>query len=123
MRSMDYFNCNNRDRAVFEAGIKLASLYHQFIGSPVNQSNVTFLEDAMRMGMMTQPYVSKAEVKIDEDLLQDHLSEYGYCSLNEKLLSATVDVEFGGYRVSASLRWIDELKYPLMMIDNISEKE
>lgn len=121
MKSMDYFNCGNRDRAVFEAGIKLASLYHQFIGSPVNQSNISYLEDAMRKGMLTQPYVSEADVKIDADLLQNYLSEYGYCSLNERLLHATVKVEFGGYRVFASLKWIDDLNYPLMMIDEISE--
>lgn len=27
---------NNRDRAVFEAGIKLGALYHQFVGTPIN---------------------------------------------------------------------------------------
>ncbi|MGA1820999.1 MAG: dihydroneopterin aldolase family protein [Thermoplasmatota archaeon] len=121
MKSMDYFNCGDRDRAVFEAGIKLASLYHQFIGSPVNKSNLSYLQDAMRMGMLTQPYVKEADVRIDPDLLEEFLSDYGYCSLNERLLKATVKVEFGGYRVSASLRWIEELNYPLMMIDDISE--
>ena len=28
-----YFNCSLRERVVFEAGIKLGTIYHQFVGT------------------------------------------------------------------------------------------
>ncbi|MCI2413518.1 MAG: dihydroneopterin aldolase, partial [Cuniculiplasma sp.] len=27
-----YFHCTDRERAIFEAGIKLGSIYHQYVG-------------------------------------------------------------------------------------------
>ena len=34
------FSCTERERAVFEAGIKMATVYHQFVGTPVNAATV-----------------------------------------------------------------------------------
>ena len=31
---------NDRDRAVFEAGIKLGALYHQFVGTPISVDTI-----------------------------------------------------------------------------------
>ncbi|MGA1873218.1 MAG: dihydroneopterin aldolase family protein, partial [Thermoplasmatota archaeon] len=86
MNSKKYFNCNARERATFEAGIKLASLYHQYIGSPVNPDSVDHFEKAMEKGMMAQPYVVRSKVAIDRAVLGSSLTPYGYCSLNERML-------------------------------------
>jgi len=121
MRSRDLFNCTDRDRAVFEAGIKLASLYHQYIGSPVNPENAGHFETAMEEGMKAQPFVSTASVSVDRRILKASLSPYGYCSLNERMLEAKVEIEYEGWRVRASLGWVEELSYPLMKIDDIKK--
>ena len=34
------FNCSERERAIFEAGVKMATIYHQFVGTPVNANTV-----------------------------------------------------------------------------------
>ena len=34
------FNCSEKERAIFEAGIKMATIYHQFVGTPVNAATV-----------------------------------------------------------------------------------
>ena len=34
-----YFNCSLKERAVFESGIKLGTIYHQFVGTPLSSSN------------------------------------------------------------------------------------
>ena len=47
----EYFNCSIRERAVFEAGIKLAAVYHQFIGTPISASNAESLERAIEEGV------------------------------------------------------------------------
>ncbi|MBN1390477.1 MAG: dihydroneopterin aldolase family protein [Candidatus Thermoplasmatota archaeon] len=123
MESKRYFNCSDRDRAVFEAGIKLASIYHQFIGAPVNQDSVDHFEKAIERGMMAQPYVKDAKVAIDRHVLMTSLSPYGYCSLNERMLKAVVTVVYEGIEVKASMGWIEDLRYPLMRIDRVSERE
>ena len=103
MNSKKYFNCDPRERAAFEAGIKLASLYHQYIGSPVNPESVDHFEKAMEKGMMAQPYVKKAKVAIDRHLLNASLTPFGYCSLNERMLKAQVTVNYEDVEVRASL--------------------
>ena len=123
MNSRKYFNCDPRERAAFEAGIKLASLYHQYIGSPVNPESVDHFEKAMEKGMMAQPYVKKAKVAIDRHILNISLTPYGYCSLNERMLNAQVTVRYEDIEVRASLGWIEELHYPLMRIDRIGSVE
>lgn len=119
MISKKFFNCSDVERAAFEAGIKLASLYHQYLGSPMNRESVDHFEKAMEKGMMAQPYVKEAEVWIDREVLTSSYSRYGYCSLNEKMLNARVKVEYEGIEVTAELGWIDELSYPLMRITDI----
>ena len=119
MLSKEYFNCDKTERAAFEAGIKLASLYHTYMGSPVNLDSVEHFEKAMEKGMMTQPYVKEAEVWIDREVLSSSMSSYGYSSLNERMLKARIRVEYEGVAVVAELGWIEELSYPLMRITDI----
>lgn len=41
------FVCSHRERAMFEAGIKMGTIYHQFTGIPVNLNTVSELESLM----------------------------------------------------------------------------
>ncbi|HEU12762.1 MAG TPA: dihydroneopterin aldolase, partial [Euryarchaeota archaeon] len=52
-----YFNCNDRERAVFEAGIKLGTIYHQFVGTPISKDNVEPLERSIEESIKVQPFV------------------------------------------------------------------
>ncbi len=119
MRSDKFFDCTDRERATFEAGIKLSSLYHQYIGAPVNLNNVEYFERAMEEGMKVQPYVKDAMVRIDREILSSALSDYGYCSLNERMFHVEVEISLKGILVKASLSWVDELNYPLMRVNRI----
>ena len=38
----DRFACSRRERAVFEAGIKMGTIYHQFVGTPFNRDTVAW---------------------------------------------------------------------------------
>ncbi|MGI0149977.1 MAG: dihydroneopterin aldolase family protein, partial [Thermoplasmata archaeon] len=42
-----YFAGTDRDRAAFEAGIKLGSIVHQFVGAPLTRGNAGALERAI----------------------------------------------------------------------------
>ena len=63
-----YFSedATDRDRAVFEAGVKLGAVYHQFIGTPIprRRSDVAALEKAIEKCIITQPWVKNVKVNI-----------------------------------------------------------
>ncbi|AEA46433.1 dihydroneopterin aldolase family protein [Archaeoglobus veneficus] len=104
------------EKAAFEAGIKLAALFHQFIGAPVSPENAELLERAMESCMRLQPYVVEAEVRINRKKLEKALSSYGYTSLTPEMLYAKVSVEVEGERAVAVMEWDEEKNYPLMRL-------
>ena len=59
------FACTERERALFEAGIKMGTIYHQFVGTPVNADTVGSLEEGIRSAISVQPYVEDVRIKID----------------------------------------------------------
>jgi hypothetical protein len=65
-----YFHCTDRERAAFEAGVKLGSIFHQYVGTPVSTANVKGLEQAITGGVLIQPFVEDVTVKIDRDKLK-----------------------------------------------------
>ncbi|MEA1985238.1 MAG: dihydroneopterin aldolase family protein [Euryarchaeota archaeon] len=110
----------DRDNALFEAGIKLGALYHQFTGSPVNLQTVESLEQAIGRSISVQPFVSSITVSIDRDMIRSKLNgEFGYCELEGSMLDVWLDVVYGGTTIQASLRYDVELAYPLMKIETI----
>lgn len=118
-RAASFFQCTIRERAVFEAGIKLAAIYHQFIGAPVSASNAESLERAIEMGVMVQPFVESVSVRIRRESLRQKRNEYDYQSLTGEMLDATVTIKVEDVRVIGRMRYIEEIKYPLMYVERI----
>jgi hypothetical protein len=113
----------DRDNALFEAGIKLGALYHQFTGSPVNLDTVSSLEKAIQESISVQPYVEDISVKINRDLLKSKLNgEFGYTELQGPMLDVKITVKFGSVKVKVGMKYNPELNYPLMKIEEIEEK-
>ncbi len=111
----------DRDNALFEAGIKLGALYHQFTGSPVNLDTVSSLEQAIQESISVQPYVKEIFVKIDRDMLKSKLSsEFGYSELQGPMLKVRITVKYGSVKVIVGMEYNPELNYPLMKIEEIS---
>lgn len=110
-----------RDNALFEAGIKLGALYHQFTGSPVNLRTVDSLEKAISESISVQPYVKSITVSIDREMIRSKLnSEFGYCELEGRMLDVNLIMNYENVIVKASLKFNQELDYPLMKIEEIS---
>jgi hypothetical protein len=113
---------NERDNALFEAGIKLGALYHQFSGSPVNLKTVDSLEKAIAQSISVQPYVKSITVSIDREMIRSKLnSEFGYCELEGRMLDVNLTMKYENVIVKASLKFNRELDYPLMKIEEISD--
>ncbi len=120
-RAASFFHCTDRERAVFEAGIKLAAVYHQFIGTPISYSNVESLERAIEEGVKVQPFVESVKVRVRRERLKRKRNEYDYQSLTGDMLDVTVTILIGKVRAIGEMRYIDDIRYPLMYISSIEE--
>ncbi len=114
------FNCTERERAVFEAGIKMATIYHQFVGTPVNLDTVRGLEESIANAIEVQPYVDSAVVKVDRSVFIKDGDTYSYVSLTGDMIDAVVTIAFGKTKVTAEMRFDTELGYPLMYVSSIA---
>ncbi|MEN6395258.1 MAG: dihydroneopterin aldolase family protein, partial [Methanoregula sp.] len=56
---------SDREQAVFEAGIKLGALYHQWVGTPISQESAESVETAIEKAVILQPYVEEITVRLD----------------------------------------------------------
>ncbi|MBR2254528.1 MAG: dihydroneopterin aldolase family protein [Candidatus Methanomethylophilaceae archaeon] len=116
------FSCSVNERACFEAGIKMATIYHQFVGTPVSGDTVTQLEDSMAAAISVQPYVISAEVHIDRSVFPADEDRFSYISLTGDMIDAVVHVKVGGTVVIAEMRYDTEMGYPLMYISSVFEE-
>jgi len=117
-----YFNCTNSERAVFEAGIKLGTVYHQFVGAPISKDNVEVLEQSIAEGAKVQPFVVDASVKIDRKRLREKSTDYDYLTLTGDMLDVSLTVQYADVTVVCEMRHIPEMDYPLMYVKEIIKK-
>ncbi len=115
-----YFSCSDRERAAFEAGIKLGTIYHQFVGVPLSSKNVDTLEKAIEAGSKVQPFVEDVKVRIDREKLRSKHGVYDYVSLTGDMLDVTLVVRYKTAKAKASMKFIKDMNYPLMFIEEIT---
>jgi hypothetical protein len=116
-----HFSCSDSERAAFEAGIKMGSIYHQFVGVPLSTENAGTLEKAIEAGCLVQPFVEKVTVRIDRSKLRKKRGQYDYVSLMGDMLDVSMVVRYRGARVRASMKFVKEMNYPLMYIEAIEK--
>jgi hypothetical protein len=113
---------NNRDRAVFEAGIKLGALYHQFVGTPINVDMIDGLSRMIEESIGVQPYVRSISVAIDREMVEKKQNPgFGYCELEGRMLHISIQVLYKNVIVHAQMCYDKENDYPLMSINKIEE--
>lgn len=112
---------SDRDNALFEAGIKLGALYHQFIGTPVSTETAEMLERAIERSVALQPWVNSVEVSIDREKVSEIENQFKYCELSGVMLDVKVVVLYGQVEVHARLKYEDEMDYPLMRVEKITK--
>lgn len=117
-----YFsNISERERAIFEGAITMGALFHQFVGTPVSIQSAGSLERSIKDAMELQPCIEKLEVTIDRDTLKAVENEYDYISLTGEMLDVKVWAVYGSKKAVVRLKYVEELNYPLMYIENIGE--
>ncbi|MDV0447593.1 hypothetical protein MsAg5_15020 [Methanosarcinaceae archaeon Ag5] len=112
----------DRDNALFEAGIKLGALYHQFVGTPLSLENKAAVESAIQQSIAVQPFAENVTVRINEKMIAEELnSTFKYTELKGKMLDVKLIVRFNSVRVFASLQFDEKLNYPLMKVDKVED--
>ena len=116
----EYFkNISKRERAIFEGAITMGALFHQFIGTPISIKNIESLEKSIEDSMMLQPCINKVEIKIDRKILEKIKNEYNYISLTGEMLDVRVVSDYSGKKAVIRLKFIEELNYPLMYVEEV----
>jgi hypothetical protein len=113
-----YFAGTDRDRAAFEAGIKLGSIAHQYVGTPLTRKNAAALERAIEAATQVQPLVEHVRVRIETERMRIR-GPYAYGVLTEDLLNVEVAVRVGNAKAVGMLRYVPDLDYPLMYLKEI----
>ncbi len=117
MNEDDYFkNLTDRERAIFEGGISMGALYHQFVGTPVSTDTVNSLERAIEKSIMLQPAIVKVRVKLDVQMIERASGAMGYTSLAGEMLDVELTTEINGKSITTCISYDENLQYPMMYI-------
>jgi hypothetical protein len=107
----------DRDRAVFEAGIKLGALYHQWIGTPISRRSAASVETAIEQAVILQPFVEEISVRLDRSLMTENV--FGYSELSGLMFNVDIVTRVGFTYCRAHLA--PHNGYPLMQIMECNE--
>ncbi|MGI0132155.1 MAG: dihydroneopterin aldolase family protein [Thermoplasmata archaeon] len=107
-----------REALLFEAGIKLGGLFHQYLGIPVASRTAPGLARTIEEAVRLQPYVEAISVTIDPQKGAGRLGpgRFGYRYLTAEMLNVRVRLAHGPTRVEAELAFRPDLDYPLMRV-------
>ncbi|UXM84239.1 dihydroneopterin aldolase family protein [Methanococcus aeolicus] len=111
----NYFkNLSDRERAVFEGGITMGALFHQFVGAPISSKNKEIMEKSIEESMKNQPCVEDIWVEILGAPENDK-----YISLSGEMLNVKLKIKINNTLAVLKLKYIKELDYPLMYVEEI----
>ena len=111
---------NERDIALFEAGIKLGALYHQFTGTPISSGTISGLERTIEESIGVQPFVKSVSVSIDREMVEKKLNgKFGYGELEGRMLNVGLEVLHGNTKASVELAYDAVNDYPMMSVKKI----
>jgi len=116
-----FFSISPRERATFEAGIKLGGIFHQFVGLPLSLTNKQAVEQAIQESVKVQPYVVSAKVEIRRHMLHKKKGEFDYTTLKGTDLYVELVLRFKNVELLAVMEYLEKEGYPLMYIKEIRE--
>jgi len=107
----------DREQAVFEAGIKLGALYHQWVGTPISRNSASSIETAIENAVILQPFVEEITVHLNRNLMTENV--FGYSELSGLMFDVEIITRVGFTYCRARLAM--ENGYPLMRIVEFNE--
>jgi len=113
---------SQREALLFEAGIKLGGVFHQYLGIPVSARTAGSLARAIEAAVGLQPFVRRVVVRIHPERGGPlGRGRFAYRYLVPEMLEVTVELVDGTNTVVANLRHRPDLRYPLMKVLRVRE--
>ena len=112
-----------RERAIFEGGIALGAICHQFSGIPISPEKrvLRALEHAIVECIRLTPYKKSIKIKINPKMLRRRgNTPYYYQTLEEKNLDLTVVASYAGVDATVRMKYFPRLGFPLMYVEKVS---
>ncbi len=127
-KSDKYFasDLSERERACFEAGIKLGALYHVLCGIPValNENIIASIERGIEAAISCQPHVESVNIELDKSKIKGTKTDiFDYDEISGEIIKAMVILKYQKTRIIARVEWKEDLNYPLMYIEKITQLE
>ena len=111
---------SRREALVFEAGVKLGGVFHQYLGMPVSPRTAGPLARAIEAAVGLQPFVRSVRVRIDPSRGGPlGRGRFAYRYLTAEMLDVAVELVDGPVAVEARLKHRPDLRYPLMSVERV----
>ncbi len=115
---------SRRETLLFEAGIKLGGVFHQYLGIPVSERTATSLARAIEAAVGLQPFVRRVSVGIHPKRGGPlGRGRFAYRYLIPEMLDVSVQLVDGPTAVEARLQHRPDLRYPLMKVVRMNDPE
>ncbi len=112
---------SRREALLFEAGVKLGGVFHQYLGVPVDRRTARGLARTIERAVRLQPFVSSVSVRIDPARGgRPGRGPFAYRYLTAEMLRVDVELRDGPETVRARLAHRVDLRYPLMRVVAVS---
>jgi dihydroneopterin aldolase len=116
--SLHRADLTEREALLFEAGVKLGGVFHQYLGIPVSPRTAPGLARAIADAVSLQPYVASVSVRVRPERGAPLGSgRFAYRYLTPEMLDVRVRLRDGRHEVVARLEHRADLRYPLMSVD------
>jgi len=115
---------SRREALLFEAGVKLGGVFHQYLGIPVSPRTAAGVARTIETAVGLQPFVTRVSVAVRPERGGSVGSgRYAYRYLTPAMLDVVVELHDGPVAVTARLRHRADLRYPLMSVERVHEVE
>lgn len=113
---------SRRETLLFEAGIKLGGVFHQYLGIPVSDGTAGSLARAIEAAVSLQPFVRRVTVRIFPKRGGPlGKGRFAYRYLTPEMLDVDVRLVDGPTTVEARLQHRPDLRYPLMKVVRLDD--
>ena len=112
-----------REALLFEAGVKLGGIFHQYLGIPIAAKTSRALARVIEEAVKLQPFVEDIRVRLEVARGGPvGRGRFGYRYLVAEMLDARVTVRDHDERVVARLSYRPDLKYALMQVEAVTSR-
>jgi dihydroneopterin aldolase len=109
---------SRREALLFEAGVKLGGVFHQYLGIPVSRGTAAGVARTIERAVALQPYVVRVRARVDVGKGGPlGRGRFAYRYLTAEMLDVSVRLRDGPDEVEARLAHRPDLRYPLMRVE------